>query len=80
MESRYGALGQERQAAMVPPHQRAMATRKRTQTAPVAPVKASVDTETFRSARLALSQISADLERLRRHATSLVKNPSRAAK
>jgi hypothetical protein len=57
-----------------------MARRKQTPAAPVAQVRGSVDTETFRTARLALGQISADLERLRRHATSLVKRPSRAAK
>ncbi len=34
---------------------------------------AASNTESFRSARLALGQISADLERLRRHAATLVK-------
>jgi hypothetical protein len=57
-----------------------MARPKQTPAATAAQVKKPVDTDTFRSARLALGQISADLERLRRHATSLVKRPSRAAK
>jgi hypothetical protein len=57
-----------------------MARPKQTPAATAAQIKKSVDTDTFRSARLALGQISADLERLRRHATSLVKRPSRAAK
>ena len=65
---------------MVRPTAEVMARPKQTTAAPVAQVRNSVDTDTFRSARMALGQISADLERLRRHATSLVKRPSRAAK
>lgn len=36
--------------------------------------------ESFRSARSAIDQITADLERLRRHAASLVKGAARTAK
>ena len=37
-------------------------------------------TESFRSARSALGQITTDLERLRRHAATLVKGAHRPAK
>jgi hypothetical protein len=45
------------------------------------PNSAGLDvTEGFRSARSSLSQITADLEKLRRHAASLVKGAQRRAK